>query len=316
MTPQLNLRDSATFDLVGIGVSVWDSVFVVENLPGVGEVVRAVDQIDGIGGGITVAIATAARFGSKARLIDSLGDDVASVNLRQSLESYGCDTSAIRVLEGFSTSKASIWSELSSRERSIVFYPGSSADALCWSKDIESSIESSRVLHINGRHPAVCRQAVKLGKQCGTLVSFDGGAYRYRSEIIPFLLQADIAIVAKQFAQSHYQQRTGNRDGLPADQLVGFLRSDLDSQLIGITDGPRGSWLSAKGGPVVYQKAIGTDQAIDTTGCGDTYHGAFLHAFCRGEPLEKCAGFAAEIAAANARMIGGLAFELPPHDHV
>jgi len=44
---------------------------------------------------------------------------------------------------------------------------------------------------------------------------------------------------------------------------------------------------------------------VDTTGCGDTNHGAFLFGLASGWPLRECARLASRVAAENCRFLGG-----------
>jgi sugar/nucleoside kinase (ribokinase family) len=75
--------------------------------------------------------------------------------------------------------------------------------------------------------------------------------------------------------------------------------------LVGITDGIRGSWFLGKGAYVFHQPAFITPDTVDTTGCGDAYHGAFLFAHAKGYGLEKCAKFAAAVASFTSTKLGG-----------
>jgi sugar/nucleoside kinase (ribokinase family) len=72
-----------------------------------------------------------------------------------------------------------------------------------------------------------------------------------------------------------------------------------------ITDGVRGSWVWSNDGAAFHQPAIQVPEVVDTTGCGDVYHGAFLHGLLSGWTLEKCAAFASDWAAQTARGLGG-----------
>ncbi|QEF98979.1 5-dehydro-2-deoxygluconokinase [Stieleria maiorica] len=296
-------------DIVGIGVSVWDSVMLVDVLPERGSVVRAKRHVEGIGGGITVAIATAARLGSKTAMIDSLGDDPPAMRILDVLAREGVDTRCVVRQTGQSSSVASIWSETQAAERTIIFSPGTACDRLRWTPEIEELISQSKVLHLNGRHPEVCRRAIAVAKASGTKVSFDGGAYRYRDEIVPLLAAADVAIVARQFAHSHFKRQVDSAATVGPMELAEFLRRDLDCELAGVTDGADGSYLVGREGVRFHQEAISPERAVDTTGCGDTYHGAFLHGYVSGLAIRQAARFAAEVASQNARRLGGLAFD-------
>ena len=57
----------------------------------------------------------------------------------------------------------------------------------------------------------------------------------------------------------------------------------------------RGSWALTSEG-VIHQPAM-TANAVDTTGCGDAFHGGYAAAFSDGLPLPLCMEFAAWVAA-------------------
>ena len=48
-------------------------------------------------------------------------------------------------------------------------------------------------------------------------------------------------------------------------------------------------------------------EAVDTTGCGDVFHGAYAAALARGLPLAECLEFASAAAALKATRRGGQA---------
>lgn len=292
--------------IVGIGVSVWDCVSRIESYPERGAVIRASDRSEGIGGGITVAIAAAARLGTATALIDALGDDDASDSIVAALEKVNVNLKCVQRYHNLSASRASIWADEATSERTIVFSPGTACDQLNWDGKIESTIAGAGILHLNGRHPTVCKQAISLAKRHGVRVSFDGGAHRYRDEVRPFLESAEIVIVAKQFAESHFRFKHPDQAVPNASGLATFLMNDLDCEIVGVTEGAGGSHFVESGGEVFHQTAVQVDQVVDSTGCGDTFHGAFLHAFAKGRSCKQSAAFAARVAAINAQAMGAL----------
>lgn len=303
-----HVQSSEAIDIFGIGVSVWDSIMLVDVYPAPGSVVQAARRIEGIGGGIAVAVSTAARLGSRTALVDSLGDDDASTRIVESLRHGGVDTRYLLRNAGESSSVASIWSDAKTAERTIIFSPGSACELLQWNPEFEPAIARSKILHLNGRHPDVCMRAIKIAKDSDVKVSFDGGAHRHREAVLPMLAAADIVIVARQFAEAHYFQRRGADRKLDSMKLAEFLVDDLRCELAAVTDGASGSFLVPRGEVPFHEPAVSPELAVDTTGCGDTYHGAFLHALAQGDSVRDAAAFAAKIASANARSIGALAF--------
>jgi sugar/nucleoside kinase (ribokinase family) len=77
----------------------------------------------------------------------------------------------------------------------------------------------------------------------------------------------------------------------------------LTSARLIVTDGARGSWALASDG-VIHQPAFGID-AVDTTGCGDAYHGAYAYALLAGWSLPQRMEFAAYVASRVALNLGG-----------
>ena len=58
-------------------------------------------------------------------------------------------------------------------------------------------------------------------------------------------------------------------------------------------------------GKIYIQEAFTIDNVVDTTGCGDSYHGAFLYGILQKWELQKTAEFASAVAAINAMSLGG-----------
>lgn len=297
------------FDLVGIGVSVWDRICLVASLPARGSVVRAQRVVEGIGGGVTVAVAMASRLGSRTAMIDHLGDDFAGQQILQRLRDEGVDVDGTEILHSGTSSVASIWSEIESAERTIVFSPGTASDQFSVPSDLADYVSNAKLLHLNGRHLQVCNKAIELAKQTGTLVSFDGGAFRYRDEVIPLMRAADLVIVARQFAECHAE---ANGCSIAADmtglELAESLQCELKCRLVGVTSGAGGSYFVTQDGHSHFQPAMDAEKAIDTTGCGDTFHGAFLHRYLSSEAVAESAAFAAFVAGKNAQDVGGLVY--------
>ena len=122
---------------------------------------------------------------------------------------------------------------------------------------------------------------------------------RFREAVLPSLEVADIAIVAENFAQ----EASGETD--PHRAATGLAVLCPRAELIGITAGERGSWLFPRGDAPFHQPAFPVGTVVDTTGCGDVYHGAFLHALDTGCDYREAARVASAAGALNATALGG-----------
>jgi sulfofructose kinase len=71
-----------------------------------------------------------------------------------------------------------------------------------------------------------------------------------------------------------------------------------------LTDGPRGSFAAASPTEILHVPAFDT-AVIDTTGCGDAFHGAYAVALARSEDLTSRLSFASAAAAVIAARASG-----------
>ena len=288
--------DALSFAVIGLGVSTVDIVARVEHLPTPDDVQRALDMTTQGGGPVATAMVTLARLGARAAMIDALGDDWRGGQIREGFTREGVNVAHLKTRPGHTSAMSCILVEQASGARSIVYAPGTAPDITPAELPVDA-IASARFLHLNGRHWEAGLEAIRIARSAGVQVSFDGGAGRYRPELDDLIPQTDICIVARDFAEQHTHE-TDIRAAAGA-----LLR--MGPRLVAITDGARGSWVLARDGRFFHQPAYLFPSAVDTTGCGDSYHGAFLFGLLRGLTLEKTAALASAVAALNSQAIGG-----------
>jgi sugar/nucleoside kinase (ribokinase family) len=288
--------DALSFAVIGLGVSTVDIVARVEHLPTPDDVQRALDMTTQGGGPVATAMVTLARLGARAAMIDALGDDWRGGQIREGFTREGVNVAHLKTRPGHTSAMSCILVEQASGARSIVYAPGTAPDITPAELPVDA-IASARFLHLNGRHWEAGLEAIRIARSAGVQVSFDGGAGRYRPELDDLIPQTDICIVARDFAEQHTHE-TDIRAAAGA-----LLR--MGPRLVAITDGARGSWVLARDGRFFHQPAYLFPSAVDTTGCGDSYHGAFLFGLLRGLTLEKTAALASAVAALNSQATGG-----------
>lgn len=284
------------FDVIGLGVSTLDILSLVEAFPSGDGVQRAAAVAVQGGGPVSTAIVTAAALGARTAMIDRLGDDWRGTAIMDEYRQSGVHTGYLEVVPDCTSSIATILVRQADGARAIAYCPGNTAEFSPADVPAEA-IAAARILHINGRYPDACLRACQIARQAGAKVSFDGGAQRYRPEIRPLVALTDIGIVALDFAR----QYTGH---VEVDAAARALLAE-GMELAVITDGVRGSWIYPRNGEPFHQPAFPQLDVVDTTGCGDTYHGAFLFGLASGWPLRECARLASRVAAENCRFLGG-----------
>ena len=284
------------YDIVGIGVSTLDLLTTVEEFPFEESVQKAVEAKFQGGGPVATALAAASKLGAKVAMIDSIGDDFIGQSILQEFQRYGVASNNIKITPKTTSSIASVWIRKGNGKRTIAYFPGNSPELSGDDIPIEI-IKKTKIVHLNGRHIQCCLKTCRLAKDLGVKVSFDGGSGRYRSELDSLIPLVDVCIVAKDFAEKYA------KTNIIQNAAQCFL--DRGCEIVVITDGANGSYIFSQQEPSFHCPAFRLEKIVDTTGCGDVYHGVFLFSFACGSTLRECAKRASAAAAMNAQHVGG-----------
>lgn len=286
------------FDVLGLGVSTVDALYLVDHFPSDEENQQALAMTLQGGGPVATAIVTLARLGARAAMADTVGDDWRGEFVRRSLADEGVAHEFLEIHPGATSTLSCVLVRRHDGARSIVWYPGS-APSLAPGEQLRQAVAATGVVHLNGRHFEACLQACAWAHQAGSRISFDGGAQRYRPELQRLVPLTDICIVARQFAHAY----TGEAE---VESAARRLVAEGPS-LVVITDGTRGCWVHDRQEKPFAQPAFRMPEVVDTTGCGDSFHGAFVFGLLQGMTLRQTARFASAVAALNTQALGGRA---------
>lgn len=314
-------------DIVGIGASTLDRFIVVDHYPTGREVQQVVSSTTDGGGPVATALAVAGKYGARTAMIDSIGDDMVGRHILDDFEKYNVNTEAIQVERGANSGVATILVKQSTGERAV-FFERSTATEPEFLDTHKQLIESAYILHINGRHRQLMCSAMAVAKEVGTIISLDGGAQRYDEDMKPITEASHIVIVARDYAEKY----TGTTNLEDACRII----HERGALVAGVTDGANGSYFVWPDGTAYRCKPFPQEAVVDTTGAGDSFHGAFLSKLsnvlhrvsaevsmtndelvsgslgaigllkrCTHEDLEKAAIFASAVASLNTQGIGG-----------
>lgn len=285
------------YDIVGLGLATQDILALTPRLPNSDDCFP-IPSLEMQGGGpVATALVTAARLGARCKYIGPFASDPTSQMIREELMRYGLDISNCPLRNEGVSSASVILVEKDSGKRSILFQKSTTAE-LAASELQPEWIQDARILHLDGFYGEAAQAAAEIAHQSQVLVSLDGGAGESMWEDLEGVLAlVDIMVVARKFAE----QVTGSDDLLDAGML---LLEKYHPQQVVITDGENGSWYW-DANTHFHQPAFLVD-VVDTTGAGDTFHGAYLFACL--QPHWKPAfrlKFASAVAALKCLQIGG-----------
>ncbi|MGW5334951.1 ribokinase [Streptomyces bauhiniae] len=280
--------------IVVLGSTNMDLVTYVARAPQRGETVtgREFRTIPG-GKGANQAMA-AARAGATVSLIGAVGNDAYGVRLRDNLEHSGVDTDFLRTVEGPSGTAHIVVDDAGNN--AIVVVPAANGTVDHLSPGDEGLIASADalLLQLEVPLPAVIAGAEAARRHGVRTVLTPSPAQPLPEELLSV---TDVLIPNEYEAVT----LTGRTD--PLDAAVGLL--DLVPEVV-LTLGEAGVlYVSRDTEPL----AVPAHQvaAIDSTGAGDTFAGAYAVAVAEEKPLREALSWAAAAAALSVQREGASA---------
>ncbi|MBP2448937.1 PfkB family carbohydrate kinase [Rhizobium leguminosarum] len=282
---------SHSLQVLGFGALAIDDIIYVDRglSAGKGKVTkRTTDH----GGNVATALVAVARLGGHAGFIGWLGDEPAADLAGAELEREGVDIS----LAPRHAAAAPIRSVITvgpDGDRFIAY----DDDVLHGTSDAlpDDVLMRAPVLLIDGyatHSESVVARARALGLAVIADIEWTVGAATDR--ILTF---ADHLVLPLVFAREH----TGEDD--PAIILEKLWSTDRSAVVL--TDGERGTYLRQKGDATRWHLPAYQVQAVDTTGAGDCFHGAYALALAEGKSPLDCVAYATTAAAISVTARGG-----------
>ena len=284
------------WDIIGIGVVAVDDLLYLDHFPQPNEKI-VVKMAQRQGGGLTgTALVAAARQGAKSAYCGRLGNDALSLYSLQELEREGVDTSPSQFCVGNKPPHSIILVDMSCGSRAIIsnLEGVEEPDCMIITEDL---IVSSRVLFIDYLSHQAGLQAASLARAHGIPVVADLELASL-PEVDSFLSVVDHLIIGIDLAGAITQKQN-------VEEMVRKIANPQRAACV-VTAGANGCWYSEYGGEVYHFPAYKVN-VVDTTGCGDVFHGVYAAALVRGEPVSQAVQVASASAAIKATRPGGRA---------
>ena len=283
------------FDVLGLGCAAVDEILYVEQYPRADAKIRVLRRERHCGGLTATALVAAARLGAKCAFAGTLGFDEGSKFVLETLRRERVDVRhVVRRRDSGPVRSVIIVDER--RGTRNVFASLDDVHGADAKRPVREVIESSRVLFIDHFGIAGNIRAARIARAASVPIVSDlenGSA----PDFLELLALVDHPI----FSQRMAEELTGEKDPRrAAAKLAGKGRAVI------VTCGKSGVWFSVQGEKSRRIPAFAV-KAVDTTGCGDVFHGAYAAALAQNTALEGCIRFASAAAALKATQHGGQA---------
>ncbi|WP_454791502.1 ribokinase [Mycolicibacterium lutetiense] len=245
-----------------------DLTIEVDALPRPGQTVLGSRAVRGLGGKGANQAAAVAQLLGRSRMIGTVGNDADGVWLRERLESFGVDVTAVRLDDALPSGMALIGVDHAG-ENSIIVVPGANSNTAA-SRDATADADA---LMLQFEIPLA--SAVRAATQFEGLVAVNPSPSQHIPA--PLLERADLFVVN---AEEH-------RD----------MPELADAALVAVTLGDRGAELWQRGCKVEAVEAFPVTRPVSTVGAGDAFFAALTCALSTSTPRRTALNVACAVAA-------------------
>jgi sulfofructose kinase len=278
-------------DVVGVGINATDTIIRLPHFPARDSKVEIASTEIKPGGQVASAMVACRRWGLRARYVGKIGNDAAGNFQRDELAREGVEAYWI-VAPGVSSQSAYILVDERTGERTVL-----------WRRDPKIALTpddlrrdwttGAKFLLVDGHDTAAATRVAQWAREENIPVV---GDFDNRYDGVEVLLEStDFVIASKDFPE----RLTGEKDLLKS---LPEIFEEFKCRLTASTLGPEGV-LAWDGQRFFLCPGFRMD-AVDTTGAGDIFHGAFLYGLAQNWKVEEILEFSCAAAALNCGAIG------------
>lgn len=285
------------FDVLGLGCAAVDDILYVAEYPPADAKIHVLRRERHCGGLTATALVAAARLGARCAYAGTLGFDHGSSFVLDALRRERVNVRHV-VRRRDATPVMSTIVVAEDRGTRNIFASIEHSKGADPMRPARSVIESTRVLFIDYFGAKGNLRAVKIARAAGipTVSDLERTQLPGMRELVPLI---DHPIFSRRAAQ----ELTGANNAAEAASALW----NENREVVIVTCGAAGSWFVSREHRKPKHVPAFKVRVVDTTGCGDVFHGAYAAALARGLPVQERIRFAAATAALKATGHGGQA---------
>jgi sulfofructose kinase len=278
--------------ILGVGHTALDHLLVVDTFPVQNSKTEASSSLRQGGGPVATACVTLARLGNQVDFCALIGVDATGELLMNEFAQEGVSTDYVIQAADMTTPEATIFVERESGKRTVVL-DRCGCRELTVDEVTQIPLEHYSYLLLDGKDASASLTAAAAIHSHGGKVMIDLGSLRPDNDTL--ISASDYCVVSRDFII----------DYMPGTEAMtaALEITKRGPELAVITMGAGGVVWAADG--VSGWSPAYPVTAVDTTGAGDVYHGALLHALTQEYELEQALRFAAVCAGIKCRQPGG-----------
>ncbi len=288
----IDIPASAEFDVVGFGLNAVDHLCYVPEFPDYESKMR-ISRFERSGGGQAAsAMVLCARLGLRAKYGGKVGGGEIGAFSLESIRSEGVDVSDVVSVPGSTSQLAMIIVDERNGERTILWHRPQEI-ATTPSEITPERIAVGRALLVDGHDAPAAFRAAEVARAHGVPVVLDAETVKDGTDDV--VRNTDLLVASSRFPKL----ATGIDE--PREALAALL--ERGPQFAAMTLGKDGAIAMTARGDVIESPGYEV-AAIDTTGAGDVFHGAFIYGLLADWTIERTLDFSNAAAAISCTTTG------------
>ena len=287
-----------------VGHSTFDTTLPMDHYPIENIKYRIENHIECGGGPASNGAYLLAKWGFDTTIASVIGDDYYADRIIHDFEKIGANTEYLEKREGHHTSSSYIIANVSNGSRTIL----SSKKKPPVRKLTKDIYDKADVILVDGEHPETAHQVLDNNREAISVI--DAG--RLNDDTRALGKKVTYLVCSKDFAEEFSNKKIDVTNKELLIEIYEELKAYFNTNVI-ITLESTGSFTNVNG---VY-KIIPSIRvkAIDSTGAGDIFHGAFTYFIGMNYPLEEAIRLSSITAAISVTRIGSR-FSIPKLEEV
>jgi sugar/nucleoside kinase (ribokinase family) len=276
-----------------IGQSVLDITIPMEDSIRENEKYQVLEEFRCGGGPAFNAAYLCAKWGADTSLLSQIGQDANGDYLKKVLEQGNVATDYLIINEKTQTSYSYIFTNKKNGARTLFNFPGNPNVPMFDFPDDEI-----KVILSDGHEPELSVEAIKRYPDAISIVDAGG----YRPSTLTVAKASDYLVCSEYFAYEH----TGKKIDLDNWTLCEDIFREIEQingKYVVITIGEKGL-LYKENGQLKHLPAFKV-KALDTTGAGDIFHGAFAYGISENMPFLDILKMSSMASAISVETLGG-----------
>lgn len=275
-----------------IGHATYDITTPVETFPKENTKNRVHERVECGGGPAGNAAYLLGKWGVNTYFAGMVGDDLYGHRIVEEFQRVGVNTDYLEISKEHTTASSYIVANRENGSRTVLTYRPDDMKM----KDVDIDIQPDVIL-IDGQEPELSKKIIQQNPDAVTVI--DAG--RTKREIRELCRMVNYVVCSKDFAEKISGVTIYENDGL--EYAYKKLEDEFHSNIV-ITLGSTGCCYRNEQNQVEIVPSLKV-KAVDSTGAGDIFHGAFVYGISQNWPMSKILRFANLTGAMSVTRIGG-----------